>query len=266
MFVKEKSGIPSILRNLIHHFKTNSVNRLQLVLIVLCNTLFFAMSNAQNNESQIEAFSFFDKLTGIENSDLHYGEVYQEKHRVKSKKTKFFPEPDFVLGSVVFNGQPYFDIPLKYNIYDDELLMLTDKQFGGTILQLHKKQVNSFKIGNHFFIKIHNTEIANGFYEVALESPIFSLLKKHRKSLRQLLGENLVFYEFEDEEKDYFLRYQNTYHSIEKISDLISIFSKYETELKSFEEKQDSSLPLDSKLERLTEYLDTLLSGEHDKM
>lgn len=242
------------------------MNRLQLVLFVLCNTLFFTTSNAQNNEGQIEFYSFFDKATGIENSDLHYGEIYQEKHRVKSKKTKFFPEPDFVLGSVVFNLLPYFDIPLKYNIYDDALLMQTDKQFGGSILQLYKKQVNSFKIGDHFFIKIYSTEITNGFYEVALESPIFSLLKKHRKSLRQLLGEKLVFYEFEDEVKDYFLWYQKTYHSIKKISDLISIFSKYETELRSFDEKQDSSLALEDRLESLAEYLDTLLSSEHDKM
>ena len=242
------------------------MNRIQLVLIIFFNTLFFTVSNAQKKESQKEFYTFFDKVTGIQNSDLHYGKVYQEKHRVKSKKTKFFPEPDFVLGSIIFNGQPYFDILIKYNVHDDELLMLADKQFGGSILQLHKQQVHSFKIGTHFFINVNNAEVARGFYEVAQESSVFSLLKKHRKSIKPILGEKLVFYEFEEEDKDYFLQYQNIYYTIVKVSDLISIFSKYEAELKSFEENQDSSLLFDSRLESLVEYLDTLLSGEHDKM
>ena len=108
--------------------------------------------------------------------------------------------------------------------------------------------------------------MATGFYEVILENPVFSLFKKHRKSIRQVLGEKLVFYEFEDEKEDYYLQYQNTYHTIKKISDLISIFSDYEKQLKSFEEKQDSSLPFSFRLESLTEHLGTFISAEHDKM
>ena len=219
-----------------------------------------------NGQDQKEKYIFFDAIVGIENSDLHYGKVYQEKHRVKSKKTKFFPEPDFVLGSVVFKGQSYFDINLKYNVYDDELLMLVDKQFGGSILQLHKEHVTSFKIGNHFFIKIENTELTNGFYEVALEKSVFSLLKKHLKSPKQLLGEKQVFYEFEDDEKEYFLLYQDDNHSIEKATDLIAIFSKYQTELRSFEGKQDSGLPFEIRVGNLLEYLDTLVSDANDKI
>lgn len=223
------------------------------------------MISAQNSKDQKEHYLFFDGIAGIENSDLHYGRVYQEKYRIKSKKTKFFPEPDFVFGSLVFNGQPYFDISLKYNVYDDELLMQVDKRFGGDILQLHKKQVSNFKIGNHFFVKIDTTEMTAGFYEVVLENPVFLLLKKHRKSIKELLGKKLIFYEFENEDEDFFLQYQNTYHSIEKISTLFSVFPKYEAELKSFDQNQDSSLPFDSRLESLLEYLDTLWSSENAK-
>lgn len=241
------------------------MNRLPIVLSIFCAILFCVIGSSQNTKDLKEHYIFFDGIVGIENSDLHYGKVYQEKHRIKSKKTKFFPEPNFLSGSLVFNGQSYYDISLKYNVYDDELLMQVDKRFGGDILQLHKKQVSNFKIGNHFFVKIDKTEITAGYYEVVLESSFFSLFKKHRKSLKELLGEKLIFYEFENEEKDFFLQYQNTYHSIGKISALISIFPKYEAELKSFEQNQDSSLPFDSKLESLLEYLDTLWSGENAK-
>lgn len=237
----------------------------QILSTFLCVLLFCLISNGQEKGNKEDFYNFFDGIVGVENSDLHYGKVYQEKYRIKSKKTKFFPEADFVFGSLVFNGQPYFDISLKYNVYDDELLMQVDKRFGGDILQLHKKQVSNFKIGKHFFVKIDNTEITGGFYEVVLEKQFFLLLKKHRKSLKELLGEKLIFYEFENEDEYFFLQYQNTYHSIKKASTLISIFPKYEVELKSFDQNQDSSQPFDSRLKNLLEYLDTLWSGENTK-
>ncbi len=221
--------------------------------------------NGQVKTHEVDFYNWFDGITGIENSELHYGIVYVEKHRTKGKKTKFFPEPDFVLGSVVFDGQPYTDLNLKYDVYDDEVLMQVDRRLGGSILQLYKAKVNRFNIGGHDFIKINDSKIKSGFYEVSLEKPLFSLLKKHRKKLTELLGKKLIFYEFEDGKKECFLYYQQNYHLIKKVSDLTELFPVHTAQLKSFDKNQNSNSDFDLLLEGLLVHLDTLLHKETDK-
>lgn len=241
------------------------MNRLQLVLTIFCISLFCGSINAQNDNDSKEYYLFFDEITGIENSVLHNGIIYEEQHRIKSKKTKFFPKPDFVLGSVVFNDQPYFDLLLKYNVYDDELLFLVDRQLGGKTIQLYKSWIDSFKIGTHLFRKIEDSVLENGFYEISLENSFFYLLKKHRKNLVEQLGKKLVYHEFEDDQKDCFLYYQQKYHAIKRISDLTQLFPEYEEQLISFNKNQKSNADFDSQLEVLLVHLDMLLDSRISK-
>jgi len=209
--------------------------------------------------------NWFDSVTGIENSEPHQGVIYVERHRTKGKKTKFFPEPDFVIGSIVFNGQPYFDLDLKYDVYDDELLMRIDRRLGGSVLQIYKSKVDCFSIGGHDFTKIDNSKMKSGFYEISLEKPYFSLLKKHQKNPIEQLGKKLIFYDFEDGKKECFLYYRQNYHPIKKVSDLIGLFPEYSEQLKSFNKNQNSKADFDVQLEGLLEHLETLLNKEITK-
>jgi len=236
--------------------------RITCFFLLLCSL----KSSGQNQSVPAASYIFFDAIIGVENTDLHYGKVYQEQHRNKSKKTKFFPVTGFNLGAVVFNDLPYFNVPLKYNVYDDELLMQVDKKWGGDVLQLYKNQVYSFKIDGHSFIRINASNLKKGFYEVALKKQNISLYIKHKKSIKQRLDSKLVFYEFDDQERQYFLFYKNTYYVLEKVSDLFAIFSKYETEIKHFEKEQDSKILFETRIKNVLEYLDTLLFNEYDKM
>lgn len=223
-----------------------------------------AVVSGQLKTSEADYYNWFDRITGIENSVLHYGIVYVEKHRTKGKKTKFFPERDFVLGSVVFEGQPYSGLKLKYDVYDDELLMQVDRQFGGSILQLYKASINRFTIGGHDFIKIDDSKLKSGFYEISLEMPLFSFLKKHRKNLKEVLGKKLVFYEFEDGKKECFLYYQQNYHPIKKVSDLTELFPEHTVQLNSFNKNQNSNSDFDLLIEELLVHINTLLQkGTH---
>lgn len=216
--------------------------------------------NGQGETSETDYHNWFDSITRIENSEPHQGVVYVERHRTKGKKTKFFPKPDFVLGSLIFDGQPYFDLSLKYDVYDDELLMRVDRRLGGRVLQLYKTKVDGFTIGGHDFIKIDDSKIKSGFYEVSLEKSFFSFFKKHRKNPIEQLGKKLIFYDFEDGKKECFLFYQKKYHSIKKVSDLTDLFPEYEEQLKSFNKNQNSNSDFDVQLEGLLVHLDTLLN------
>lgn len=224
------------------------------------------MISGQSDQSQKELYVLFDEIVGTENSALHYGTVYEEVHRVKSKRTKFFPGPEFVLGSLVFDDQPYFDLPLKYNVYDDELLFQVEQKLGGAILKLHQPSIANFTVDGHLFFNLDGPETTPGFYELIVEKPSFSLFKKHRKTLKQLLGKKLVFYEFLEDDASYFLQYRKRYYPIKTVEALTAVFTEYEIKLTAFDENLPPKLPFEQRLNELLEYLNTLVRAETPKM
>lgn len=207
-------------------------------------------------------YSWFDDIIGPENSELHYGIAYFEKHRAKSKKSKFFPVPDFVSGSVIFDNMPYYGLDLKYNVYEDELLMRVANQFGGGTLQLYKEKVEAFEIDGHHFVKTETSkkqnEIPSGFYEVLLEKARFSLLKKHRKLLELDLSDKSTFYEFEVLPSTFILAFNHNYYPVENVSDITSLFTDNADQMVEFSKKRPRSQNTEKELKALLNFLDTL--------
>ncbi|MFK5972965.1 MAG: hypothetical protein QM485_06755 [Flavobacteriaceae bacterium] len=225
--------------------------------------------NGQVRDDAALYYNWFDAITGLENSELHYGQVYMEKYKVKNKKSQFFYSPDFVSGTVVFDGQIYFGLNLKYNIYDDEVLMRIQNKFGGNTLQLYKDKISGFTIVGHQFIKIDssmaNKVIETGFYEVSSVNLVLRLLKKHKNKLNEHLGEKSSYHEFEDSKKKYVLWYQGSYHPIKKIADLTALFPNHKEKLDSFYKSQKSKLDVDTILYSLLVYLETQLPKGNEK-
>ncbi|MEM9142874.1 MAG: hypothetical protein AAGA86_07795 [Bacteroidota bacterium] len=224
---------------------------------------------AQSKKDLSSYYNLFDSIIGIENLEIHYGEVYVEKHRTKSKKTKFFPSPNFMLGSVVFNGLPYYSVNLKYNVYEDELLMKIANRLGGEILQVYKDKVNSFAMGNHSFVKIEprktsNKTIESGFYEILLELTVSDLYKKHRKRLTDTLGENLIFYEFEDLSPEFVVYSRSDYHKVQRIMDLKGIFPEYTEQLGNFVKTLPPDSSFEDHLKTTLIFINTLIAPEKD--
>ncbi|MEM7381745.1 MAG: hypothetical protein AAF361_11185 [Bacteroidota bacterium] len=216
-------------------------------------------ASSQESKDESAQLNWFDQIIGLENLSLHHGVVYQEAHRVKSKKSKFFPTSDFSKGSVNFNGQDYYDLDLKYNVYEDLLLMRIENRLGGNILRLYEHKISGFVIGNHHFVNLRSEEVGEdivpGFYEVALDQPGFSLLKKHQKLLTRQLESTIFFYEFEELDKSCVLYYGEKYHPIDKISDLTKLFpdqrDALEAQYKSLRSEATFDLILESLLIQL---------------
>ncbi|WP_425234334.1 hypothetical protein [Ulvibacterium sp.] len=225
---------------------------------------------AQVEKDVSSHYNWFDSLIGIENLEMHYGAVYVEKHRSKSKKSKFFPSPYFSPGHVVIDNLPYYSLNLKYNIYEDELLMQAANEFGGKVLKLYKDKINNFTIADHTFIRIDGSEINNdavdsGFYEVVLEKPPFTLLKRYRRLLKEQLGANLIFYEFEVLDPEFVVHYNTVYHRLKKIGDIKALFPQNTVQLNDFIKNQPSGLSFENQLKSAFLFIDSLWNKEKDK-
>ena len=182
-------------------------------------------------------FSWFDSRVGIENTALYEGILYKELYRTINEKTQFFKSPDFLPGSVMYKGQPYVDLQLKYNVYDDQLLVKVDNRLGGNTLQLFRDEISEFTLDGALFTHIVGEPVETGiggFYEVSLEYPTFQLLTKYSKKLFKRKDRSSLYYEFLEGNEAHVLHYGNQYYPLNRKRDVTELFPDLEKQINDF--------------------------------
>lgn len=183
-----------------------------------------------------EVYSEFDKNSGIENSLLFRGIEYVETDRMINEKHKFFKTKMFEKGTLSYNGETFYDVPLKYNIYNDLLLVNLQQGTRNFIFQLISDKVNNFIIDNHQFRylrAINKTEIT-GFYEILNEEGDFKIYKKHLQNSREIRDKNVSYMEFISEDSKYVYQFNKEFFELNNRSELIKNFPVYKNEIKNF--------------------------------
>ena len=203
---------------------------------------------SQNDPVKATYYNSFDNIIGKNNTGVFKGIQYFEKFQVKNENHKFFKHRFFIWGAVVYNNQPYFEIALKYDVYGDELLIKNSKILDAPIIQLDKKNITGFELNGHIFknvtFNINQDKGVTGFFEILLENDAISIFKKHKKKISRII-EKEVYYEFKDQFQ-YYIRYNDTYYMLKKVSFLTTIFTEYKTQLKNSFKRHENLRKVDS--------------------
>lgn len=202
----------------------------------------------QEKESKATYYTLFDQAIGITNSGVFNGVLYVERHPARNNKHKFFESNNFFLGSVKYNEQSYFNVELKYNVYDNELLTRNSEILGSPITILDKDKITVFEINNHRF---ENTTFStkkdkniSGFFEILFDNDSLILFKKHKKKIFKKI-ENEMYYEFKDQHS-YYVYFKNNYYVLKKVNFLNNIFSEHKTQLKNIYKRYETIRKTDS--------------------
>jgi hypothetical protein len=188
---------------------------------------------AQEAQDTTAAYKWFDAVVGKENTGILTGIEYIEKHVTVNQWQKTLGSIFYTPGTVVYDGQPYYDVDMKYNVYDDLLLL---RGMGSAPLQLHKPKVQEFSLDGYEFINVNadTTAAVHGFYEVLLETKDFSLLKKHRKRYKKFYEREYSYHEFYEATPRYAIAREGTYHPANSRSEVISAFPDHRREIREF--------------------------------
>jgi hypothetical protein len=130
---------------------------------------------------------WFDKLVGPENTGLLNGREYFISFPGASSHP-FFGSREVTGEKLVFHSQLYVNVPLLYDIFNDEIILRhLDKRNQFTMIALDKDRVESFTLYGHFFKKIRlkgasEPHLANGFFDVLFAGDNISLIAKRRKT------------------------------------------------------------------------------------
>ena len=185
------------------------------------------------------ALQSIDQAIGLENTELYNGTKYVDYYRTINENHKFFESNDFLIGSLVYGNQYYGNVPLKYDLDADDILLDISHLKKFPVLKLYKNRLSEFSIKGKNFINIGDktSKITKGFHEVLWFSDDIKLLKKHKKEKLKRYSTKFVHYEFFDE-SSYFFEYNNQIYSLNKKSDLLRVFPAYRKEINQLYNKR----------------------------
>ena len=216
--------------------------------------------NSQELENKPLQYNWFDEIIGKSNSGIYIGIQYVEHYRTLNENHKFFINPNFSIGSVVYSDQPYYNLELKYDVFEDQLLLRNSDQPILPTIVLEKSKISSFDIEGHNFINFPNNqedeEAPIGFVETIVSNDSITCYQKHQKQLRTRLNDKIRYFEFKNK-NSFYIYYKGEYYQINPKSSMTSIFPDYKIEIKALE-SQYKNIKKEDQVSYLKSVLDEL--------
>jgi len=194
-------------------------------------------SSQQLLNQNLEAYySLYDKAIGIQNTEIYNGTEIIETERVVQGKNKYFFDDSFVPATVIFDNQPYYDVEVNYNIYDDVVIVRLKNQVSKNSFKPVQEKVEGFKYKNYDFEHYisENQKDLSGFYQILGKYEGTALLKKHRQERKSKLNKKIPFYEYLTLEGDFFIKKDNRLTEIDSKSDWNDLYPEKEAVIKRY--------------------------------
>lgn len=207
--------------------------KIRLITTTLLVFVLFCKLTAQSRQNfSFNEYNVFDKVLGVEHSELYQGQIYTQQYKSEKGKSKFYKSFDFDKGAVWYNGQAYFDKMLKYDLQKDDLLL--NMEYNGVsqgVLRVVKRNVDSFLLFQKKFVNIKPkqlkaNEIEPGFYEVLYQTKDLELYVKRRKVIKKDIEQSTLKIEFTEKKRLFVIYYKNAFYLIDSKKSLLKLFSE----------------------------------------
>ena len=216
----------------------NLLNLKTTTLVVFTLILANGLKTFAQETSDKSIYNWFDSKIGKENTGLNNAPLYVNLDKPIKDHHTFLKTDQYTIGDIIYDGQPYFDIKLKYNIYSDQLVMNPFGQFDNVAVALIQEKTTSFSIYNKQFLKL-NLKITSlpdftaGYYEVAKANDNLILYIKHHKDNNKIVKDDGVFYSYKTKNRFYLL-YNNNYYEVNSKKSVQKIFPEFKSNIKTF--------------------------------
>jgi hypothetical protein len=166
---------------------------------------------------------------------LYNGRIWRNLYSYKYKGDQFLFSDKFLPGTITISGRSFDNIRLRYDIYNDEIMTITDNN---SVLQLNKELVERFSIdfenSTHSFIRIKEDSISNNLkgYVDVLYNGKNGLYIKYRKVITTIT-EGALYNVFIQEQDVYVLK-DGIVHIIKKKKDFIGLLADKKQQVRSY--------------------------------
>jgi hypothetical protein len=181
-------------------------------------------------------FNIYEQDTLKENQILYNGILWRNRY-YRIREDQFLFSKEFLSGSLSINGQSFNNLKIRYDIYNDEIMIPTNH---GAILQLNKEMVDSFTVRfddkTYKFTKILQDSIRgfNGYVNVLYKGKN-ALYVKYRKEI-ELLAVEKKFDMFYQTHRIYFVK-DSIVYQVNGKGDLLRILNEDKVQIRSYIKK-----------------------------
>lgn len=190
----------------------------------LCAILAFTFTKVVTAQEE-KIYKWFDNHLKFGQIGLYNGTENLTKHKIIDKNHKFYISPDYVNGNLVYNNQLYFGIEMKYDLYEDQLIIRLKKDENLLSLRLITEKVQSFEIHGKKIIQLKNEGVFFGFFEILYKDRDISILKKYKKTRKEYSDEKILYSKF-NIANEYFILSKNKDLETASKSNLKKLFPK----------------------------------------
>ena len=183
-------------------------------------------------QTQENIISVYKDKMGV-NLGLYNGSEYQYSgHNVKG--FPYFKSADTLQGSVFYDGNLYDNVPMYYDLVNDELVILNySKDFP---IKLVTDKITYFIIDKCKFLKAGKSDLtlpgSSGFYEELYNNKTGIFAKKEKiLRLSAKAEDNTASYV---EYRRYFIYADNKMHEVSNEKSVLKVFQKRKSDLKKF--------------------------------
>jgi len=169
-------------------------------------------------------------------SPLYNGTEYTFYDPIVTGNAYFSDVKAFTPASLVYNGILFNQVPILYDIYSDQVVVLLYNHF--TKFALVKEKVSSFDYLGRHFININadtlanNTVIQSGFYN-ELYNGKTQVLAKSSKNIQTTSGQNSIETYF-NLSKSYYVRKNGTYYSVSGKGSMLDVLKDKKKQLQQY--------------------------------
>lgn len=218
-------------------------SKIKLVLLLIIITTTAYKTYSQTN-SEILLYTKFDSIVGKENLGLNNGSLALNPYRTIGDNTMYFKSNKYTSGSINYDGQPYFNAKLKYDIFKDQLILNPPGQPEHIAISLIQDKTDAFSIYGKNFVKITKKETSlpefiNGYYELIKIGKNFNLYIRHHKDIQNHVNDDGVYYSFKENNR-YFIEFESKFHEINNKTSIVQLFPNYKKHINDFYQKNRS--------------------------
>ncbi|WP_428742515.1 hypothetical protein [Tenacibaculum sp.] len=190
--------------------------------------LCYALFSQQEKESLI----WFDNIIKPYNLEINSGTKYFERYRTSDDNHHFLLDNKFNLASILYKGNWYHNILTKYDILEDNLIIIINTTKQETSITPDYNYIPAFSIKNRFFFKLNHYN-TKGYYEKIADVNDYALYKKSYAEKLKKIRKSSTFFIFKKRES-FFLSKKNELLPLNKKSEWIEAFPNQKKTIKSF--------------------------------
>lgn len=155
-------------------------------------------------------------------------------HKYFSEGHQFFGGDNFIVGNVVYEGITYRNVPILYDLVNDELVIEHFDKVSR--INLIKSKVQEFSFGNHTFIKVEAEQSANHsfskYYEKLYSGSVTLLADRQKKITESISGGKITHTTYQVDR--YFTYKAGKLHSIKNQGSLLEILEDRKPEIQKY--------------------------------